>query len=80
MKSTGLPQDARKQVLGITGNVMVALLYMSPLATMYTVVKTRDTSSIDVRLAIAQVGGFYDNMRHIFSVCLTCTTCVCTPP
>lgn len=37
--------------------MMVGLLYMSPLATMYTVVKTRDTSSIDVRLASAQVCG-----------------------
>jgi hypothetical protein len=48
-------QDTAQTVLGATGNFMVTFLYISPLATMVKVIRTRNAESIDPYFGAGQV-------------------------
>jgi len=49
-----LDLESSKVLLGVTGNVYTIIMYTAPLITMYHVIKTRCSKSIDIRLAIMQ--------------------------
>jgi hypothetical protein len=54
-------QDTAQTVLGATGNFMVTFLYISPLATMVKVIRTRNAESIDPYFGAGQVR---DGLTH----------------